>query len=207
MTIPQVILATTNAKKIREMRRLFESIPIEIVDADLSMAPEIEETGKTFAENAALKAIGQAKHFGHYAIGEDSGLVVPALNGEPGIYSARYAGRGHNDQKSNDEANNDKLLERMSRLKGDERSAYYVSSIALASTNGDVIVAAEDYCHGIILEKRRGEGGFGYDPLFMIREYHQTFAELPLAVKSAISHRGRALRAFLMKLRSGISLH
>ncbi len=200
MKLDKVLLATTNKKKIGEMQRLLEPLGLEIIVPDLSKAPEIEETGQTFAENAALKAIGQSRYFGLPAIGEDSGLVVPALGGEPGIYSARYAGRTHNDQKANDEANNDLLLERMKELRGDARAAHYVSSIALAMPTGELLVTAEDYCHGRLLESRRGQGGFGYDPLFLIREYHHTFAELPLAVKSAISHRGRALRSFVRQL-------
>jgi XTP/dITP diphosphohydrolase len=202
MSINRVVLATTNAKKLTEMRRLLVPLGIEIADVDLRSAPEIDETGKTFAENAALKAVGQAKHFGELAIGEDSGLVVPALGGEPGIYSARYAGKTSSDQKTNDEGNNDLLLQRMRSLKGEQRAAYYVSSIVLADPTGKVLVTAEDRCEGLILPERKGAGGFGYDPLFLIREYHQTFAEMSLAVKTVISHRGRSLRSFIQKLRS-----
>lgn len=202
MSIHRVVLATTNAKKLTEMRRLLVPLGIEIAEVDLVSAPEIEETGKTFSENAALKAIGQAKHFGELAIGEDSGLVVPALQGEPGIYSARYAGKPSSNQKTNDEANNDLLLDRMKSLKGEQRSAHYVSSIVLADQNGNVLATAEDRCEGLILAERKGAGGFGYDPLFLIREYHQTFAEMSLSVKTVISHRGRSLRSFIQKLRS-----
>ena len=195
-----IVLATTNAKKIHEMRRLLVPLGFQLAEVDLKSAPEIEETGQTFAENAALKAIGQAKHFGLWAIGEDSGLVVPALNGEPGIYSARYAGRTASDQKTNDEANNDLLLKKLGNTAAVDRDAYYVSSIALASPAGDILLAVEDHCHGRVLTERRGAGGFGYVPLFEIRELHQTFAELSPAVKSAISHRGRALRKFILAM-------
>lgn len=202
MSIDRVVLATTNAKKLTEMRRLLVPLGIAIADVDLASAPEIDETGTTFAENAALKAVGQAKYFGELAIGEDSGLVVPALKGEPGIYSARYAGRPSNDQKTNDEANNDLLLDRMKSLKGEQRSAHYVSSIVLADPQGNILATAEGRCDGLILPERKGTGGFGYDPLFLIREYHLTFAEMSLAVKTVISHRGRSLRSFIQKLRS-----
>jgi XTP/dITP diphosphohydrolase len=200
MKFDSIVLATTNQKKIGEMRRLLTQVGLTIADVDVASAPEVDESGQTFAANAAIKAIAQAKHFKLHAIGEDSGLVVPAIGGEPGIYSARYAGRTSNIQKENDEANIDLLLQKMSNLRGDDRMAYYVSSIALADASGNVVVAVEDRCYGVLLEERRGSGGFGYDPLFIIREYHRTFAELPLAVKSAISHRGRALRKFIREL-------
>ena len=195
-----VLLATTNQKKIGEMRRLLLPLGFQIADVDVSTAPEIEENGATFAQNAAIKAIGQAKHFGMIAIGEDSGLVVPALNGEPGLFSARYAGRPHQDPRANDEANNDLLLSNMVAMSGEQRAGYYVSAIAMADPQGKVLTTAYGECHGRLLTQRRGSNGFGYDPLFEIVELHRTFAELPAAVKSAISHRGRSLRMFLRQM-------
>jgi len=121
-------------------------------------------------------------------LGEDSGLVVPALNGRPGVYSARYAGR-----QGDDEANNDRLLAELAPLPDDRRAAYYVCTAALADPGGEVRAVTEGRCHGVIVRQRRGTGGFGYDPLFLIPEYHQTFGELSSRVKHALSHRSRAL--------------
>ncbi len=197
-----LLLATTNAKKIGEMQRLLQPLGFKLASVAPGQLLDVAETGDTFAANAALKAIAQAKHFGLSAIGEDSGLVVPALGGEPGIFSARYAGRKSEDPHENDCANNALLLERMASLKGSDRIGYYVSSIALADSTGNVLLAVEDRCYGRLLETARGNNGFGYDPLFEIVELHCTFAELTTSVKSAISHRGRSMRQFLRQLRS-----
>jgi XTP/dITP diphosphohydrolase len=148
----------------------------------------VEKTGQTFEENARLKAIGYAKATGEWVLAEDSGLVVPALKGRPGVYSARYAG-AHGD----DMANNRKLLAELAPLPDDRRAAYYVCVAALASPAGEVAAVAEGRCHGVIVKEPRGTGGFGYDPLFEISEYHQTFGELSLRVKQALSHRARAV--------------
>src|SRR5262249_34825247 len=161
-----------------------KDLPLEI--SDLSAwpdAPEIEETGKTFEENARLKAGGVAKALGKWVLAEDSGLVVPGLNGRPGVYSARYAGK-HGD----DEANNDRLPAELAPLPDDRRAAYYVCVAALAKPDGEIVAVTEGRCHGIIAKERRGSGGFGYDPLFLVPEYHRTFGELSLRVKQALSH-------------------
>jgi XTP/dITP diphosphohydrolase len=121
-------------------------------------------------------------------LGEDSGLVVPALNGRPGVYSARYAGK-----QGDDAANNLKLLAELAPHAEDKRAAYYVCTAALADPSGVVHAVVEGRCHGRIISEYRGEGGFGYDPLFLIPEYHQTFGQLSSRVKHALSHRGRAL--------------
>ena len=192
-----ILLGTTNQKKIVELRPSLEPLGVSLVD--LSAMPtsiDVEETGSTFIENARIKAIAQAKQHGLWTIGEDSGLCVPALGGEPGVFSARYAGVG-----AGDEANNDRLLDRMRGLQGESRAAYYVSTMCLATPDGECLVEAEGHCWGRILEARRGSGGFGYDPLFEIVEYHWTFAELGLAVKRILSHRGRALRQFKSQLK------
>ncbi len=191
-----LLLGTTNRKKIIELRPALEPLGFSLIDlSSLSDRIEVEETGETFIDNARLKAKAQAKHHGRWTIGEDSGLCVPALGGQPGVYSARFAGIG-----AGDEANNARLLAEMASLRGDLRSAYYVSTMCLASPEGDCLVEAEGRCWGRIIEMRRGDGGFGYDPLFEIVEFHQTFAELGLAVKNAISHRGRAIRQFKTRL-------
>jgi XTP/dITP diphosphohydrolase len=198
MRVDKILLGTTNKKKVVELRPAFESIGVQLVSlAELSSTLEVDETGETFIENARLKAIAQAKHHGLWTLGEDSGLCVPTLNGRPGVYSARFAGQG-----AGDEANNDKLLDELRGKTGVERAAYYISTMSLASPEGVSVIEAEGRCWGRILERRRGSGGFGYDPLFEIPEYHLTFAELGLTVKTVLSHRGRAVRVFLNQFRN-----
>lgn len=194
--IKKLYLGTNNRKKIIELVNLLEPRGFEIkVPADFPDMFDVDETGTTFLENARLKAISQARHRGLWAIGEDSGLCVPALGGRPGIYSARFSGPGANDQ-----SNNELLLKEMASLPSDKRQAYYVSTIVLADPEGQIHIETQGECWGRILLEQRGVGGFGYDPLFEIAEYHQTFAEMGLGVKRAISHRARALRAFLNRL-------
>ena len=166
---------------------------------------DVEETGTTFLENAKLKGVAQAVAQGLWTIGEDSGLCVPALGGDPGIYSARYSLSPNqtadaSDRSMVDQNNNDKLLREMESVPHQQRDAYYVSAIVLCDPAGNVALEVQGQCWGRILRKRRGTQGFGYDPLFEVVEYHQTFAELGLNVKRAISHRSRALREFLRQL-------
>ena len=187
--MPRLVLGTRNRKKRDELADLLKDLPFEVVDlSPFPDAPEIEETGSTFEENAKLKAVGVAKALKEWVLAEDSGLVVPGLNGRPGVYSARYAGK-HGD----DEANNQRLLAELAPLPDDRRPAYYVCCAVLANPDGEVIAVTEGRCHGVIIKERRGTGGFGYDPLFLVQEYHQTFGELSLRVKQALSHRGRAI--------------
>jgi XTP/dITP diphosphohydrolase len=191
-----LLLGTTNLKKILELRPALEPLGFNLVDLSaMRDSIEVEETGETFIENARLKARVQAKHHGLWTIGEDSGLCVPALGGQPGVYSARYAGLG-----AGDEANNDLLLANMAEFRGDQRAAFYVSTMCLASPDGECYVEAEGRCWGQILNARRGTGGFGYDPLFEVVERRQTFAELDLAAKNLISHRGQAIQQFKVRL-------
>jgi XTP/dITP diphosphohydrolase len=191
-----LFLGTNNRKKIIELVHLLEPRGFSLkVPADFEDVFDVDETGTTFIENARLKAVAQARRRGLWAIGEDSGLCVPALNGEPGVYSARFSG-----ENANDQSNNALLLERMREIPEGQRQAYYVSTVVLADPEGGVHVEASGECWGRILTEARGQGGFGYDPLFEIVEYHQTFAEMGLNVKRAISHRARALRSFLRKL-------
>ncbi len=192
----RLYLGTNNRKKIIELVNLLEPRGFELkVPADFSDIHDVDETGTTFLENAQIKAISQARHRGLWAIGEDSGLCVPALGGRPGIYSARFSGPA-----ANDETNNALLLKEMQSLSKDQRRAYYVSTIVLSGPDGRVHIETQGECWGRVLRAPRGQGGFGYDPLFEIEEYHQTFAEMGLGVKRAISHRARALRAFLNRL-------
>jgi XTP/dITP diphosphohydrolase len=198
----QIVLGTRNRKKLEEILQILGDLqPSGIQFTDLTRypdAPEVEEDGATFEENARKKAGELARALNQWVFGEDSGLVVPALHGRPGVQSARYAG-GHGD----DAANNAKLLAELAALPDDRRAAYYVCTIALANPKGEIRVVAEGRCHGVIAGELRGAGGFGYDPLFLIPEYHRTFGELSPRVKHALSHRARAaakLRPIVRKL-------
>lgn len=184
-----ILLGTRNRKKLVELRPLLADLPVELVDVStFPNVPEIVEDGRTFAVNAEKKAVGFAQATKQWTLAEDSGLVVPALNGEPGVDSALYAGK-HGD----DEANNNLLISKIAALPESQREAYYVCVAALCDPEGKVIAQTEGRCHGRILTERRGTGGFGYDPLFLIPEYHQTFGELSLLVKQALSHRAKAI--------------
>lgn len=185
----RLVLGSRNRKKLDELLALLGDLGIELTDlSPYPHAPEVEETGRTFEANARLKATTLAPVLGEWVLGEDSGLVVPVLGGEPGVDSALYAGR-HGD----DAANNAKLLAAMAGKPDDERSAYYVSTAVLADPTGQVVAVVEGRCHGRIATELRGRGGFGYDPLFVIPEYHATFGELSPTVKNALSHRSRAI--------------
>jgi XTP/dITP diphosphohydrolase len=184
-----LVVGTRNPKKREEILEILGGLSVELRDLSaFPGAPEVEENGKTFAENARKKATELAVALGQWVLGEDSGLVVPGLQGRPGVYSARYAGR-----QGDDDANNARLLAELAPLPEDHRAAYYVCTAALADPKGNVQAVAEGRCHGTIVREPRGTGGFGYDPLFLIPEYHRTFGELSSRVKHALSHRARAL--------------
>jgi XTP/dITP diphosphohydrolase len=188
-----LILGTTNAGKLRELVELLA--PHGIACRSLAGLPDavaVEETGDSFAANAALKATLQAEALGNWVLAEDSGLVVPALDGAPGIYSARFSG-----PDATDVANNALLLERLRGESGRRRAAHYACHAALADPAGTVVATSSGSCGGLIAEAPAGSGGFGYDPLFIVPEYHRTFGELSGAVKAVISHRARAMRAML----------
>lgn len=187
--MPVLVVGTRNVKKRGELLEILGDLGIELHDlTGYPQAPEVEEDGVTFEDNARKKAIVLAKTLGTWVLGEDSGLVVPALKGRPGVYSARYAGK-----QGDDETNNNKLLAELAPFPDDKREAYYVCTAALADPSGEVKAVVEGRCHGVLIKERRGTGGFGYDPLFLIPEYHQTFGELSSRVKHALSHRGRAM--------------
>ncbi len=186
---PILVLATRNAKKRREIEEILGDLGLALHDlSQYPAAPEVVEDGATFDANARKKAAETARVVGQWVLGEDSGLVVPALGGRPGVYSARYAGT-----QGDDAANNRKLLAELASLPAEKREAYYVCTAALADPHGEIHAVVEGRCWGRIINDARGEGGFGYDPLFLIPEYHQTFGELSACVKHALSHRGRAL--------------
>lgn len=193
-----LILGTRNRKKRQEIVQILSSPRLTFGDlSEWPQAPEIEEDGSTFEANAAKKATVLARALGHWVLGEDSGLVVPGLKGQPGIYSARYAGK-----QGDDEANNDKILRELNGFPDEKRGAYYVCTAALSDPQGNIHATVEGRCHGVILCERRGPGGFGYDPLFLIPEYHKTFGELSPVVKDSISHRARALERLRPALRA-----
>lgn len=196
-----LVLATRNHKKKQEIREILGDLAIELHDlSQYPQAPEVVEDGLTFEANARKKASETALALQQWVLGEDSGLVVPALGGQPGVFSARYAGR-----QGDDAANNAKLLAELAKAapqplspkgRGEidaRREAYYVCTAALADPSGTVQSVVEGRCHGVILTEFHGQGGFGYDPLFLIPEWHQTFGELSPRVKHALSHRARAL--------------
>jgi XTP/dITP diphosphohydrolase len=194
---PFLMLGTRNRKKRQEIVEILGDLGLEFGDlADRSDMPDVEETGSTFEENARLKAVQVAKTTGVCTLGEDSGLVVPALKGRPGVHSARYAGK-----QGDDAANNARLLAELAPLPDDRRAAYYVTVAVLADPGGEVRATAEGHCHGVIIKEPRGSGGFGYDPLFLIPEFHRTFGELSPRVKHALSHRARALARMRPDLR------
>jgi len=189
MPLPCIIAGTRNVKKREEIFEILGDLSFEVGDLTaFPSAPEVVENGTTFEANAKKKATELAMALNQWVLGEDSGLVVPALNGRPGVYSARYAGR-----QGDDAANNARLIAELAPLPDDSRAAYYVCTAALADPRGEVKALVEGRCHGIITREPRGQGGFGYDPYFLIPEYHRTFGELSARVKHAISHRARAL--------------
>jgi XTP/dITP diphosphohydrolase len=190
---PLLIAGTANRKKGEELADLFSVVGLEVKTlADFPNAVQVNETGTTFAENAALKAGQQAKHLGHWVLADDSGLAVDALSGAPGVISARFSG-----PNATDAGNNRLLLEKLGDLPLDKRTARFVCCMALADPSGTIRATSEGACRGRILFEPRGSQGFGYDPLFEILDYHRTFAELGIAVKSCLSHRARAARALI----------
>jgi XTP/dITP diphosphohydrolase len=191
-----IVLGTRNKKKVVELEPLLAPHGFRLLTlVDFPNALDVEETGTTFAANAALKATEQARHLNHWVLGEDSGLEVDALKGAPGVYSARYAGK-----QGDDAGNNRLLLEHLAGVPLEKRTARYVCHIALSDPAGKVHISVEEYCRGRIRTSPAGSAGFGYDPLFEVVEYHRTFGELGLAVKSVLSHRSRAVRLFVPKL-------
>ena len=187
------ILATHNPGKLREMAAILSQYGVEVVSpADVGITVDVEETGTTFAENAMLKAKAICAAADLPAIADDSGLCVDALNGGPGVYSARYGGEGLDDKG--------RYTLLLQNMRGQTtRAAHFACVIACAFPNGDELTA-EGRCDGTIAFAPMGEGGFGYDPVFFVPEKAKTFGQLTAEEKSAISHRGKALKAFSEKL-------
>jgi XTP/dITP diphosphohydrolase len=191
----ELVVATRNAGKLKEIRHLLEGAGIAVLGLEtFPEIPEIEEDGATFAANAAKKAETVAKLTGRPCLADDSGLTVAALNGEPGVHSARYAG-----VQGDDAANNARLLRELAAVPEDCRQAAFCCVMAL-SVPGAETTLYEGQVTGRILSAPRGNGGFGYDPLFLVDGFAQTMAELPLAEKNRISHRGQALRRVIAGL-------
>ncbi|MHB9144065.1 MAG: XTP/dITP diphosphatase [Symbiobacteriia bacterium] len=191
----RVVLATRNPGKVAELARLLAGTGITVVSlAEFPAAPEVEETGATFAANALLKAQAAAVHTGLVALADDSGLEVDALAGRPGVYSARFAG-----PHASDEDNNQKLISLLTAVPIARRTARFRSAVAIVTPDGRSEVT-DGACKGSILHSPRGTDGFGYDPLFLVPELGKTFAELTMEEKNRISHRGRALRRALQLL-------
>jgi len=192
----RLVLASSNPGKLRELAHMLKPLHIEVLSqADFDVAP-VEETGLSFIENALLKAREAARVSGLPALGDDSGLVVDALDGRPGIHSARFAGKHADDQ-----ANNKKLLAELANLPMERRSAHFHCCLVLLRHESDPVpIIAEGAWHGHILEQPRGDNGFGYDPLFHDRRLGASAAELPMAEKARVSHRGQALAALIEQL-------
>ena len=198
MVLDQLVLASGNKGKLKELRHVLEPLHMQVhSQQDFKIAP-VAETGLTFVENALLKAREAARVSKLPALGDDSGLVVDALKGQPGIYSARFAGEGASDRD-----NNDLLLEKLIGVIPERRSAtFYCCLVLLRHHRDPAPIIATGTWYGTILEAPRGSGGFGYDPLFFDPQLGTTAAELSMAEKSQVSHRGKALKSLLEKLRT-----
>ena len=188
----KLVLASKNEKKLAEMNAILSELGVEVCsEAQAGVDVDVEETGTTFEENSLLKARAVMEASGLPAVADDSGLCVDALGGAPGVYSARYGGPGL------DDTGRYRLL--LENMKGQPRAAKFVSVITCCFPNGDVLTARGE-CPGTIAFAPMGEGGFGYDPVFFVPGLKKTFAQLTAEEKNAISHRGKALEAFRVKL-------
>lgn len=192
-----ILVATQNEKKRAEIKEILADMPGILLRGpdDFPFLPEVEEDGNTYQENAIKKATILAKACNTWAMADDSGLEIDALNGRPGIYSCRYAGPNATDEK-----NIEKVLSELKGVPKERRTARFICSIALADPYG-LFFIVEGRCEGFITEGPRGKGGFGYDPVFSVPEYHQTFAELVPSIKNRISHRANALKQFKERIR------
>ena len=191
----QIIIATKNKGKAKDFEALFGPLGYKVLTLhDVAEEMDVEETGSTFEENALLKATALADHLQTMVISDDSGLEVDALDGRPGIYSARYAG-----EEKSDEANIDKVLEELKDVEEADRTARFVCAIAVASPTMEP-VTVRGTCEGVIARERKGSNGFGYDPIFFVPSENKMMAELSAEEKGAISHRGNALKKLSSKL-------
>lgn len=190
--MPLLVVATSNPGKLEEMQAYLGDPALANWQLQLKPAElEIDETGVTFLENACLKASQVAEALGEWAIADDSGLSVKALDGVPGIYSARYA--------ATDEARIQRLLTELADIA--DRQAYFTCAIAVARPDGSIALQTEGICVGEILHSAQGKGGFGYDPIFYVPEHQMTFAEMSPELKNRVSHRGKAFQALIPQLK------
>lgn len=197
----RLVLATANPGKVRELRDALAALGFEVVGLAAAGLAQIEETGTTLTENAVAKAVGAARASGEWALAEDSGLEVDALDGRPGVHSARFAGPAATDAE-----NVARLLKELAHVPADRRGAQFRCVMAVANPAGEYWTA-EGVCRGTIATAPRGTGGFGYDPVFVPAGEERTFAQMTLAEKRALSHREKALRALadvLGRLREGM---
>lgn len=199
----KIVFASSNQGKIHELDTLLKDMDLQCVPQATLGVEDIEETGLTFVENALLKARHAAKVTGMPALADDSGLIVDALNGAPGIYSARYAGKNATAQ-----LNNEKLLTALKEIPKEHRTAAFCCVLVFVLSADDPRpLICEGIWRGIVLEHPKGENGFGYDPVFYDAHYAKSAAELPLNIKNTISHRGQALQLLLKKLPEKLCLH
>jgi XTP/dITP diphosphohydrolase len=208
----KILVASTNPGKLKELREMLDG-DIEWVSlADFTNVPEIEEDGKTFAENARKKAIGYAKATGLWTLADDSGLVIDALGGQPGVKSARFSGDKETSRGLLDHKNMAKVLTLLQGVPKKKRTARFMCCLCLASPTEPekksggraspekVLIETEGKLEGIITNEQAGENGFGYDPIFFVPKFNKTVAQMPSEEKNAISHRGNAIRNFKSKL-------
>jgi XTP/dITP diphosphohydrolase len=192
-----LLIATQNRGKLAEFRRILALGPVDLLCLpDLEIGDEIEETGETFAQNAALKAGGYARLAAMPTLADDSGLIIDALDGRPGIHSARYAG-----ETAGDADRIKKVLSEMEHVEQGSRTARFVCALSLADPDGVIQVVTEGICEGSIVNAARGANGFGYDPIFLPDGFDQTYAELDERIKDRISHRGSAIAKIIPFLR------
>ncbi len=201
----KLLVATTNPGKFAEVKDFLRQLPLEVLSlSDLATWPKIIEDGATFEENALKKARSLAEYSGYLTLADDSGLEVDALNGAPGIYSARYCGEEGNDKK-----NNEKLMHELREISEEKRTGRFVCALALCApkSHGMKEWTVRDSCEGRISFELKGENGFGYDPLFFYPSLGKTFGEIDRAIKATVSHRGKALRKLAEMLPSLVDLN
>lgn len=195
----EIIIATKNKGKAKDFEQLLEPMGYKVLTLhDVAPHMDVEETGETFEANAILKAEAIAQELQATVIADDSGLEIDALDGEPGVYSARYSG-----DERNDESNIDKVLQKMVQVPNSEKTARFRCVLALASPGKETILF-EGTCEGLITDERKGENGFGYDPIFYVPALDKTMAEMKPSEKASVSHRGNAIRE-LGKAMPGLS--
>ena len=192
----EIIIATSNSGKVKELRELLDNIPVSLVGLNKFIVEDVEETGATFQENADLKATLYAKQTSGWTIADDSGLEVFALNGAPGVWSARYSGIGSSDQE-----NYEKLLTELAQTGDKQRLARFVCTVSISNPRGEIQFRSQGFCNGSISHGPKGSNGFGYDPVFIPEGFYKTFGELDEAVKHKLSHRAKALKKIIEYLR------